>query len=228
MIISHKHKFIFIKTQKTAGTSIEIALSKICGPKDIITPISDKDEKKRIEIAGRGAQNYNIPFRDYSKFDLLRLIVKGKRLKYFNHMNAETVRKYIGEEIWSSYYKFTFERNPYDKVLSLYYYTKQNEKFTINEFIQNKSFVKLRGYDQYSIDGIPAVDKIYKIEDLENEMNDISKVLNLDNSVKIPTYRAKGGFRKSRIDYKELLNEEDKKVIDLFFARELKLMNYQF
>ena len=37
MIISHKHKFIFIKTVKTAGTSIDIALSKICEPQDIIT-----------------------------------------------------------------------------------------------------------------------------------------------------------------------------------------------
>lgn len=28
MIISHKNRFIFLKTEKTAGTSIEIALSK--------------------------------------------------------------------------------------------------------------------------------------------------------------------------------------------------------
>jgi hypothetical protein len=39
MIISHEHKFIFVKTRKTAGTSIEIALSKFCGPDDVICPI---------------------------------------------------------------------------------------------------------------------------------------------------------------------------------------------
>lgn len=41
MILNHKYKFIFIKTKKTASTSLEIVLSKLCGKKDIITPVSE-------------------------------------------------------------------------------------------------------------------------------------------------------------------------------------------
>ena len=41
MIISHKHRFIFIKTRKTAGTSIEIFLSQFCDKDDILTPIGE-------------------------------------------------------------------------------------------------------------------------------------------------------------------------------------------
>ena len=41
MIVSHKYKFIFIKTRKTAGTSIEYNLSKYLGKEDIITPTSE-------------------------------------------------------------------------------------------------------------------------------------------------------------------------------------------
>ena len=35
MIISHKHKFIFFKTRKTAGTSLQIALSEFCEDGDV-------------------------------------------------------------------------------------------------------------------------------------------------------------------------------------------------
>ncbi len=57
MIISHKYKFIFLKTKKTAGTSIEISLSRYCGDKDIITPIMFEDEKIRADL-GKYPQNY--------------------------------------------------------------------------------------------------------------------------------------------------------------------------
>jgi len=37
MIISHRHRYIFIKTRKTAGASVELALVQSCGPDDIMT-----------------------------------------------------------------------------------------------------------------------------------------------------------------------------------------------
>lgn len=67
MIVSHKHKFIFIKTAKSAGTSIEIALSKFCGSEDIITPILPaEDERKRKQLGYKGQQNFKVPFSLYS------------------------------------------------------------------------------------------------------------------------------------------------------------------
>jgi len=37
VIASHRHRFVFVKTRKTAGTSLEIALSRHCGPDDVVT-----------------------------------------------------------------------------------------------------------------------------------------------------------------------------------------------
>ena len=39
MIISHEYKFIFVKTVKTAGTSIEAYLSNVCPEDDIFSSI---------------------------------------------------------------------------------------------------------------------------------------------------------------------------------------------
>lgn len=36
MIVSHKHKFVFLKTRKTASTSLQVALASILDPNDII------------------------------------------------------------------------------------------------------------------------------------------------------------------------------------------------
>ena len=55
MIVSHAHKFIFIKTKKTAGTAIEAALSELCGPDDVITPYRAESEGAR---KGRGPAEF--------------------------------------------------------------------------------------------------------------------------------------------------------------------------
>lgn len=54
MIISHKYKFIFVRTRKTAGTSIEIGLSRFCEKEDVITPIDYEDEEIRKKMGYRG------------------------------------------------------------------------------------------------------------------------------------------------------------------------------
>jgi hypothetical protein len=38
-IISFSHNFIFVKTRKTAGTSLEVHLAQQCADDDIISPI---------------------------------------------------------------------------------------------------------------------------------------------------------------------------------------------
>ena len=53
MILSHRHRFVFIKGRKVAGTSIEMLLSLICGAEDVVTPMLAIDERQRRARGGR-------------------------------------------------------------------------------------------------------------------------------------------------------------------------------
>ncbi|MGP1383519.1 MAG: sulfotransferase family 2 domain-containing protein [Thainema sp.] len=227
MIISHKHKFIFIKTEKTAGTSIEIALSKVCGDDDIITPLILEDEQARQKVANRGAQNYWVDFGKYTLKDWAKLLIKGKRRSFYHHIGAQEVKQLIAPEVWNSYYKFAFERNPWDKTISWYYWTYKSEpRPSLKEFIQSGRAGQVKGWSLYTIDDKIVVDKVAYFENLDQEIEEISTVLNLPEKLEIP--RSKSGFRKAKKSYKELLDEEDKKQLDQIFEKEIGHFGYTF
>ena len=94
-IISYRHRFIFIKNLKTAGTSLEVHLARQCGEGDIVT---------EIEPPNPGHRPRN--FADAA----------GQTL-FFNHMPAMRIRDLLPGQ-FGDFYKFCFERHPVDKCLS--------------------------------------------------------------------------------------------------------------
>ena len=232
MIISHKYKFIFLKTNKTAGTSIEIALSKYCGPDDVITPISSVDEKLRKELGFRGPQNnslsliWNYSFRDF------KILFRRRKckLRFFNHMSAREVRKEVGAQIWDEYYKFCFERNPWDRLISLYYwwYKSKQHPPPISEFIESEKplILKKRGYDLYTINGLIAVDRVCLFENKEEELEAIKNRLHLPE--KIELLYTKSQHRKDKRSYRDILNEKDRAKVAELFHDEIALFGYKF
>ena len=228
MIISHKYKFIFLKTQKTAGTSIEIALSKYCGADDIITPVSPEDEKTRRDLGYPGPQNY-LSIWDYGVLYVAkRLLKRGKKPRFYNHISAKKVRANIGEQVWNSYYKFCFERNPWDRIVSQYYWRYRSEpRPTISEFVGSKSplCLKRKGFELYTIDGQVAVDKVCRFENLSEELEVIRKQFGIPEKLELP--RAKSGYRKDKRSYRDILGEEEKVKIAERFRDEINLMGYE-
>lgn len=228
MIVSHKHKFIFIKTRKTAGTSIEIALSAHCGDEDILSPLNEEDEKLRREVSGRGAQNYKLPYGDLDRQEWLKVLKTRKQARYYNHMSAAELKRHLGDEIWNSYYKFTLDRNPFDKVVSLFYWRGGFEKYpSLKDFILQGGLAKMDSYDLYSIDKIPAMDTIYRYEEMQAMAADLSSRFVLEPALDFNLVKAKGGIRKKR-NYQDLYDEETVQLVEQAFAREIKLLDYQY
>ncbi|SHE88478.1 Sulfotransferase family protein [Psychroflexus salarius] len=229
MIVNHKYKFIFIKTQKTASTTLEIALSQLCDENDIITPITSSDEEYRKKLGYQSAINYNIPFSKYNKKDFLKFLCTGKRKRFYNHMSSSEIKRYLGKDIYDSYYKFCFERNPYDKLVSLFYHHGGFQKYSsLLEFINKGELEIIKGFDQYTIGKNIAVDDIFKFENLDESIMIISDKLNLDNPLKLPPKKLKSQFREKNTHYSKLINQQVKRKIDIIWARELKMMNYDF
>jgi hypothetical protein len=229
LIISHKYKFIFIKTNKTAGTSIEIALSKFCGDDDVITKIEREDELIRSGLGYRGPQNHFIKKSDFNAGQWYRYLFKGKKPKYHKHISAQKAKGYFGDEIWNSYYKFCVERNPWDRLISYYFWRNKSEpRPSISEFLESETPLRLqsRGIDLYTIDGKVAVDKICLYEDLTEELEQVRLKCNLPERIILPN--AKGSHRKDRRDYREILNQEQVEKIRELFKREIALLGFEY
>ena len=232
VIVSHKHKFIFLKVAKTAGTSVEIALSQHCGEADVITPISVDDEQIRRDLGFPCARNYRIPLHRYSRADWKNLLRKRKtKMRFYNHMPAVEARRAVGEKVWNGYFKFCFERNPWDRTISQYFFRYRHEasRPSLSEFIESGNLERLKqtGSGIYSIDGRIAVDRVCFFENLEQELVEVCKGLP-DHPGGLVLPRAKAGIRTDKRHYRELFSEPDRKAVAEFFADEIALFGYEF
>jgi hypothetical protein len=129
MILSHRWHLVFIKGRKVAGTSVEIALSTLCGGQDVVTPITPRDEIQRLRAGGR-ASNFGLYRLDERRYlrTLETFVPEGSdlrnlpaglhpgRARFYNHMPLTEVIARHGD--LAGYTVFCVERSPYSKVLS--------------------------------------------------------------------------------------------------------------
>lgn len=228
MIISHERRFIFVKTRKTAGTSIEIALSQYCGPRDVIARITPSDEAFRKELGYRGAQNFELPYRKYRLADWSALLGSRRRLWYYNHMPATDIRRLVGAEVWDGYRKVSIERNPWDKALSLYFWRTHgmDDPPPLLDYLRSVEPGSLSNFDVYGIDGVVAVDYVARYEDFGTEMQRMAEMLGLPAALSPP--RAKGGVRKDRRHYKDYMGKPEADIVARVCAREIEHFGFSF
>ncbi len=130
MIASRKHGFIFIKTMKTAGTSIELALSTVCGPDDILTPIGVEHDRLRAD-AGIEPRNFSDTLEArYLKAlrkrnnKLMRPVLRELEASgFWAHAFPDAIKARVGRKFWKSAVKIASERHPYEKALSRAYHS---------------------------------------------------------------------------------------------------------
>jgi hypothetical protein len=111
MIICQEHRLVFVKTKKTAGTSIEIALGRLLKVGDFASPLYQDEEKlrpgkeaivKKSVARLRERSNYTVRARN-------------------PHLGFKVAKDFLTDEI-EGCFSFAVERNPWDKALSAFYF----------------------------------------------------------------------------------------------------------
>jgi hypothetical protein len=230
MIVSYARKFIFIKTKKTAGTTVEAVLAMGCASGDIVTHPSDKyvglDPAKFSALFESESAKPREAEDDEERPDKRR----GKhRGDFFNHMNAQAMHKKIDPSFWDSALKLTVERHPYEKAVSQAYWrlsrgNRWGEEFPayLDRIVRTGDYV---GFKRWSIDGKVAVDEFIRQESLQADLSRISERLGFPIPQVLP--QLKNQTRTDRRPAKEILNDEQKEIVFMRCREEFEILGYE-
>ena len=235
MIISFKYKFIFIKNYKTAGSSIESYLYTYLTNRDIIAPTEDT---KGINSWGEFDQKSLLKYFDNN----IAQKYINLSLAFFPHMPIWLVKERLkplsqrlGYDIFNNFYKFAVIRNPYDLIVSDYYWqnncentlrTNQSFEQILTDIINNKqSTYRLLNFNRLMDRELKNIlcDRIIKFENLNVEINELFKKLNIPFNGKLEIYKKKS---KNKKNSKNFYNYKSKKIIKKIFRKEIELFKY--
>ena len=145
------------------------------------------------------------------------------------HHLRPAIIKAIGKARWDSYYKFSFVRNPWDRLVSLYHFRLKK----MRHLIKGRSFdTWLRQvFDEYhpkvhqhywiAEDGVPFVDFIGKFENLSE---DFSRVCSRIGAA-VPLLHIN---KSSHKHYAEYYNAESRDFVQKACAADIDMFGYTF
>jgi len=182
-------------------------------------------------------------------YDNNKYIESDFKIGHPKHMTLNEYSSVLSKKLLDNIFKFTIIRNPFDLVLSQYYYGLYNEKtfwngkndyeykknITFNDyiiFIQNnkRNDIKERlstnvySLDEYIISDNVELDFIGRYENLNEDIKKIYSCLDIE-------YKELPFENKSKINklnYKDYYNNQTKDLVYKIFKDELKKYNYEF
>ncbi len=168
MILSYKNRFIFFKPIKTAGTSVEAAISSWCGDKDVFTgslilkELSDKrydlsprnNFREEIVLIGEDAKNY---LKINGRMDLWELGYKKFRVVddviYHEHTSP---KMFDYDKNTENFFKISMVRNPFDMMVSYFWWSYYSPIDSVVSFNASRKIAKKEERKQYK--NIPKID----------------------------------------------------------------------
>jgi len=205
-MISHKHKAIFVRTTKTASSSmIDWFWQNDCRFKQTEPSL-------------------------YWSGDV-------------NHEPLWSMKHVIPEDTFNRYFKFSFIRNPFSRLVSVYFYTKKWFDENNDPLFNAKDFTDfIMRFDEPSImsdkqgaheifytknkpcyNFVNGCDYVGKIENLNEDFEYIQNKLNLSSDIKLPWSN-----KTTHKDYRQYYNKKTRDRVAELYTNDLKYFNYEF
>lgn len=236
MLVSHRKHFIFTKTEKTAGTSVESYFEQYCMPDGEWQESPSRDEY----VSEAGIIGY-----------------RGSDVSastWYNHMSAKKIRDLTSQEIWDRYFKFTVIRNPFDKLISGFFMFENRKKNYSNtqllkifakrvldrgnpidrvkgntEIERFRCWIRKGGSivdrNKYLIDEQVCIDYFIEYENLHEGIKHVCDRLSIPfEPSRIPEF--KKGIRHHRIQIQDYYDHATKQIVEKIYAWELERFGY--
>lgn len=206
-VISAQHGFIFVKTTKTGGTSVEVELSKLVEKRAIVTPVIPPEP-------GHDPRNYR----------------RGPlRKPFYNHMPAALIRRYLGDKAFFGSYRFCVERDPITKCISHFHMLANSSlhrpgnlpPLSWAEYVEAGEFpIDVDKYVDW-VDGRRqlVVNEVIPYETMQEDLARIGRELGI-GPINL-SVRAKAGYSKERLVRPADVTPEQRRRIMVAFAETL-------
>jgi len=207
MLVSYHKKFVFVHIFKTAGTSITDSFARFC-----YRPESFRPSNWRAFLSTNWRKIHRIPIK--------------------KHATALQIRAALDREIFDSFFKFSFVRNPWDWKVSLYHYildrpqnrgheeTKKMGSFRNFVFSREKlSFTQTSCLvDEF---GNLLVDFVGKFENLDEDFQSICHKVGI--SSRLPHIN-----KSKRTCYQDYYDAETRDLTARLYAEDIERFGYTF
>ena len=207
MIVSHTHRFIFAAIPKTGTHSVRQALREHLGDNDI--------EQVGLFV------NKRFPFAELAA-------------TRHGHLGLAQVRPFLGEEVFASYFKFAFVRNPFDRFVSYCaFMTRQSGEFErAPQQVMRHVLFQLRPMQhilfqpQYTLlvdaDGKLLSDCVGRVEEMQESYDAICV------RIGIPSRPLEQVNSTRRGDYRQYYDQQLIDGVSDLYRRDLDLFGYGF
>jgi hypothetical protein len=200
-MISFQKQFLFVHIPKTAGNSIQSVLR----------------EYSEDQIVALRAQQDGIE----------RFGLHNPKYKIRKHSTLAEYRAALGEGRFRDLYKFTCVRNPWDRMVSLYFTPTQNttawdrKKFRkiILKALSAADYLRLNKGEE---DPFANIDYIMRFENLADNFRVVCQRLDIP-ATSLPQYN-----RSNREHYSKYYDEELRELVRTRFAADIERLGYSF